>query len=70
MPERDPQAEAREKERATLYDVLDLAATFFEEALQSRAGAAARGYLQNRAPDARPPAPLPDRLCAAPTGAR
>ena len=48
MPERDPEAEAREKERATLYDVLELATKFFEESLQSRAGAAARGYLQNR----------------------
>ena len=45
MPERDPRAEEREKKRATLHDVMELAATFFEEALQSRAGAAARGYL-------------------------
>jgi DNA primase len=48
MPERDPHAEEREKERATLYDVLELAAKFFEERLQSREGAAARGYLLNR----------------------
>ena len=45
MPARDAEAEEREKERASLYDVMELAATFFEEALQSRAGAAARGYL-------------------------
>ncbi|MCB1489034.1 MAG: DNA primase, partial [Bauldia sp.] len=38
-----------EKVRATLYDVTELAARFFEEALQSRAGAPARGYLANRA---------------------
>ena len=44
----DPRAEEREKERATLYEVLELAANFFEESLQSRAGAAARGYLQTR----------------------
>ncbi len=48
MPARDERAEEREKERATLYDVLELATTFFEGALQSRAGAAARGYLANR----------------------
>jgi DNA primase len=48
MPERDPQAEEREKERASLYDVMELAAKFFEERLQSREGASARGYLQNR----------------------
>jgi len=49
MPRNDPRAEEREKKRGTLHDVLDLAATFFEEALQSRAGASARGYLQGRA---------------------
>ena len=45
MPRNDPRAEEREKKRGTLHDVMELAATFFEEALQSRAGAAARGYL-------------------------
>lgn len=48
MPERDPAAEQRDKERASLYDVVELAACFFEERLQSGAGAAARGYLLNR----------------------
>ncbi len=48
MPARDPQAEEREKERATLYDVLELATQFFEASLQSRVGAAARGYLSGR----------------------
>jgi len=48
MPVRDARAEAREKERATLYDVLELATQFFEAALQRRAGAAARGYLNGR----------------------
>jgi DNA primase len=48
MPARDPEMEAREKERATLFDVMDMAAAFFEESLQSRAGANARGYLANR----------------------
>ncbi|HZP20998.1 MAG TPA: DNA primase [Bauldia sp.] len=48
MPARDPEMERREAERSTLNDVLDLASRFFEESLQSRAGAAARGYLLNR----------------------
>jgi DNA primase len=48
MPERDPEAEKREAVRASLYEVIELATKFFEESLQSRAGAAARGYLQNR----------------------
>jgi DNA primase len=48
MPVRDQQSEEREKERASLYDVLDLASKFFEERLQTGAGAAARGYLLNR----------------------
>ena len=48
MPARDAQAEEREKERATLYDVLELATQFFETSLNGRAGAAARGYLTGR----------------------
>lgn len=48
LPQRDPRMEEREKERATLHEVMELAARFFEAALQSRAGASARGYLQNR----------------------
>ncbi len=48
MPARDLREEQREKERATLHDVMELATQFFEAALQSRAGAAARGYLNGR----------------------
>ena len=48
MPRNDPREQEREKKRSSLHDVMELAATFFEEALQSRAGAAARGYLQGR----------------------
>jgi DNA primase len=48
LPARNAFSEEREKERASLYDVMDMAATFFEEALQSRFGAAARGYLGSR----------------------
>ncbi len=49
MPAVDPRAEERERKRASLHEVMELATAFFEEALQSRAGAAARGYLQSRA---------------------
>ena len=48
MPARDERAEAEEKKRSSLYDVMDLAARFYEEALQKREGAAARGYLARR----------------------
>lgn len=48
MPARDPEMEKREAERATLYDVMELAAQFFETQLQSAAGAKARAYLRDR----------------------
>ena len=48
MPARDAEAEEREKERATLHDVLELATQFFEASLNARTGAAARGYLTGR----------------------
>ncbi|WP_048648051.1 DNA primase [Nitratireductor soli] len=48
MPERDVQAERREKERASLTDVMDMAAGFFQDMLQGQAGAAARSYLRGR----------------------
>jgi DNA primase len=48
MPERDEQAEQREKERATLHDVMELAAKFFQERLQTADGARARAYLRDR----------------------
>ncbi len=48
MPARDPEAEAHEKERATLHDVLELATQFFEASLNARTGATARGYLTGR----------------------
>ncbi len=38
----------REKKRSTLYDVMELAADFFEEQLQTGQGSAARGYLSDR----------------------
>lgn len=48
MPARDEQAERREKERASLHDVMELATKFFQEQLQSAAGAKARSYLRER----------------------
>ncbi len=41
--------EAREEKRKTLYEVMELAAKFFEAQLSSRVGAKARGYLADRA---------------------
>jgi DNA primase len=38
----------REEERASLHDVMELAAAFFQSRLQAREGAAARGYLADR----------------------
>ncbi len=48
MPARDREAEIREQKRSTLYDVMELAAAFFEERLQSADGAKARAYLRER----------------------
>jgi DNA primase len=48
MPAPDPEAEKRERQRATLYDVAEAAAKFFETQLQLQPGAAARAYLRDR----------------------
>ena len=48
MPERDPEAERREAVRATLTDVMEMAAAFFEGQLQLAGGAKARAYLRDR----------------------
>lgn len=48
MPARDPESERREKERASLHDVMELATRFFQDALHSAAGAKARAYLRGR----------------------
>ena len=63
-----PRVSAEEVQRAekakTLYDVMELAAKFFEAQLQDRAGAKARGYLAGR--DLRAPTQLRFRLGYAP----
>ena len=48
MPARDPEMEKREAQRASLYDVMELSAQFFESQLQVAAGAKARAYLRDR----------------------
>jgi len=49
MPQSDSGAEKREAERATLYDIMELASRFFEQLLQDDEGTRARGYLRGRA---------------------
>lgn len=48
MPARDPEAEKRDRARASLHDVMEMAARFFEEKLQAAEGAKARAYLRGR----------------------
>ena len=48
LPVASPDEEKREARRKTLYEIVELAAKFFEENLQARAGAKARGYLADR----------------------
>ena len=48
MPTRDAHEAQREKEAATLIDVMDMAAQFFRQKLQEGAGAEARAYLERR----------------------
>jgi len=48
MPQPDPQAEQRERERMGLVEVMEMATRFFEDQLQTPAGAKARAYLRDR----------------------
>ena len=48
MPQPDREAEKREKERMGLVEVMEMAARFFEDQLQTPAGARARAYLRDR----------------------
>lgn len=48
MPVMDKREQEREEKRASLYDVMEMAARFFEEQLQAPGGAKARAYLRER----------------------
>jgi len=48
MPARDPEAERKEQARASLTDVMEMAARFFQNCLQEAVGAEARAYLRGR----------------------
>jgi DNA primase len=48
LPDRDPEADRRDQERASLHDVMKLATGYFLEKLQLPEGAKARGYLRGR----------------------
>ena len=48
LPKVSAEDEKREERRKSLHDVMELAAKFFEESLQARTGARARGYLADR----------------------
>lgn len=64
MPAMSREAEAEERRRRSLHEVVGLAAKFFEATLASRAGARARGYLADRGLDA--PTQLKFRIGYAP----
>ncbi len=51
LPARDPRAEQRERERHSLYGVVESAAAWFEAELAGARGAAARRYLAERGVD-------------------
>lgn len=48
LPARDEHSEQREKQRASLTDVMEMATAFFQERLHSSDGAKARAYLRER----------------------
>ena len=48
VPVQSPEAQAHEERRKTLYDIVELAAAFFQATLASRNGARGRGYLADR----------------------
>ena len=52
LPIVSKEAQAHEQRRKSLYEVIELAAKYFEAQLAARAGAAARGYLADRGLDA------------------
>jgi hypothetical protein len=67
MPARDEREEQREKERASLTDVMEMATRFFQDQLQSAVGAKARAYLRERG--LTPPRSRPSASAMRPTAA-
>jgi len=65
LPTVSREDEARDAKRKSLYEVMELAAKFFETTLSSRPGAKARGYLADRGLD--PATQLKFRLGYAPS---
>jgi DNA primase len=53
LPKVSREDEERQARRKTLYEVMELAAKFFEQTLAGRGGARARGYLADRGLDSR-----------------
>jgi len=51
VPTRTPESRARAERQSGLYDILDMAATWFQRALQREDGATGRRYLENRGLD-------------------
>jgi DNA primase len=51
LPAWTPEEEARETRRKSLYDVIEMAAAFFEASLRAPGGASARDYLKSRGLD-------------------
>src|SRR3569623_144119 len=51
LPQWSPEDEAREQKRKSLYDIVELAAQFYEAQLREPAGRAARDYLKGRGLD-------------------
>ena len=64
LPKWSPDDEAREQQRKSLYDIVDLAAQFYEAQLREAAGQEARNYLKRRGLDS--PAAKQFRLGYAP----
>jgi len=48
LPEWSAEDEEREQKKKSLYDIIEIAAAFFEEQLRARAGNQARDYLKSR----------------------
>lgn len=53
LPKVSHEDQQREAHRKSLYEVMELAAKFFQDTLAARAGAKARGYLADRGLDAK-----------------